>query len=465
MGSKKYWWILIILVAVFWRFWSFETRWVLNQDQARDVIMAMYAIQNKIWPEIGSPSSAGPFNFGPWYHWLIMFWEKVTPNINGPWIGFGLMSVVSVILYYFTGGWMAGVMAAVAVGMVENSPDMLNTVIVGFSSALTWYGTKKLIDTEKWQWGAMVGIGVGLSINFHFQSLGLLAIPLAIILVNKFSLTKRVYWGMSMAGGLLMTFIPIIIFDIKRNGVWINSVIEYYTVGVNKFYVPVRWLTEIRDFWPQLFGSVTVGINNFGYVWICLGAILIIKKIKISKFEWILMVTLLIEVLLMRNYKGVRSREYMIAFHGMIVLICSQIVLEYYKLNKYVGLIILSTVVILAGIKNWQNIVLNRSQSKDILEIKKTIDEKYVGKFKFEQYKESDMVSLPIFYLYYRENRIDNAATKISFCDGNKYACPKGETISKNKYNIYIDNKENWDELTAKNIYDRLMVNYGKSKE
>lgn len=459
---KKHWGlIVIILVAIFWRFWNFDNRWVLNQDQARDAIIGLYALRHNIWPEIGSPSSAGPFNFGPWYDWLIMFWEKVIPTINGPWIGFAMMSVVSVILYYLTGGWIAGILAAVAVGQVENAPDMLNTVIVGFSSGLAWWGTKKLIKTDKWKWGIVVGAGVGLSINFHFQSLGLLAILVAIIIFD----IKKIF-GLGL--GLLISFLPLIVFDIKRNGVWINSVIEYYTVGVNRFYVPVRWLTEIRDFWPQLFGSITVGINNFGYIWLILGLILMIKKTKVDRFWWILMVIFLIDIFLMRNYKGVRSREYMIVFHGMIILICSWIVGEYYKLNKYVGLLILGIVVGLAGVKNRQNIKQNPSQAQAVLEIKEELENglkpfrtKDDNKIYFEQYQQSDMISMPMFYLYYRENRVGNAGTKISFCDGNRYICPKGEIINKNKYFIYINSRESWDKLTGENIYDRLMVNYG----
>jgi len=268
--------------------------------------------------------------------------------------------------------------------------------------------------------------------------------------------------------GLLISFLPLIVFDIKRNGVWINSVIEYYTVGVNRFYVPVRWLTEIRDFWPQLFGSITVGINNFGYIWLILGLILMIKKTKVDRFWWILMVIFLIDIFLMRNYKGVRSREYMIVFHGMIILICSWIVGEYYKLNKYVGLLILGIVVSLAGVKNRQNIKQNPSQAQAVLEIKEELENglkpfrtKDDNKIYFEQYQQSDMISMPMFYLYYRENRVGNAGTKISFCDGNRYICPKGEIINKNKYFIYINSRESWDKLTGENIYDRLMVNYG----
>jgi len=457
---KKIVFILLIGIAIFWRFVDFDNRWVLNQDQARDAIIALYANRNGLVPEIGSPSSAGPFNFGPWYDWIIMLWEKVLPTINGPWIGFGIMSVISVIFYYLIGGWIAGLIAAMAYGLVINSPDMLNTVLVGFGVAMVWWAVKKYTDFGNWKWGMLVGFSVGMTINFHFQALGLLAIPLVIFIINKFNFKK----GLVMAGGLLIAFLPLIIFDIRNKGIWIKSVIEYYTVGVNKFYVPVRWLTEIKDFWPNLFGSTTVGVENFGYILIALGIGAIIYNFKfknlkkIEKFWWIVGLVFLIQILLMRNYKGVRSREYMIAFQGMIILISSWIVMEWYKLNKYFGAIILGTVIILASVNNWQSIKKYPSQAKIILEIKEEIDAKIKGDISMEQYQQSDMVSMPLFYLYYRENRIGDQNI-ISICDANKYACPMEQSINKKNYKIYLGS-QNWDKLTPENIYERLMVNY-----
>jgi hypothetical protein len=473
-GKFNWWWVVIIAMAVLWRFWDYGNKWVFNQDQGRDATIALYANRNGLIPEIGSPSSAGPFNFGPWYFWLIMGWEKIIPTINGPWIGFGLLAVSSVIMYAMIGGliWgktgmiMTGLLAATAVGQVQNSPDMLNTVIVGWSSAIAWLSVAKLVKNNNWIWGVLAGLGVGLSINFHFQSWGLMAIPLVVFLLNKFDLKKRLILGISMAGGWLVAFAPMLWFDLNHNWVWVKSVVEYYTVGVKKFYVPVRWLTEIRDFWPQLLGAVMVGINNFGYILVIVGVVIIIKKIikkeKIDRFWLIVGAVMVIQILLMRNYKGVRSREYMIAFHGMIILYTSWAVMELYKWKKYMGVILAAVIIVMAGRTNWIEIKQYPSQAKTILEIKKELDMQVPGKVRLEDYQESDMVAMPLFYLYYRENRIDSKGTTIGFCDGNRYGCPIGETMLKNNYRIYVDGNENWYELTPENVYGRLMVNYGK---
>src|SRR3989339_485020 len=279
---------LIILVAVVWRFWDYQNRWVLNQDQARDATIALYALRNSKVPEIGSPSSAGPFNFGPWYFWLIMLSERIVPTVVGPWIGFTVLSVISVILYYLTGGWITGILAAISVGLVENAPDMLNTVIVGWTSAVALWALwrKKYF---------LMGLFVGLSINSHFQSWGLLSLIVAAVVLEK----ERLKTMWRSGAGLATSFLPLLWFDVRHGLVWARSVVEYYTVGVKRFYVPVRWLTEVRDFWPQLFGSVTVGIKGFGYVWLVAGVVaifLMIKnKKKIERFWLILGLSLLIQ--------------------------------------------------------------------------------------------------------------------------------------------------------------------------
>jgi hypothetical protein len=473
--NKTLWiWLTVMGVAIFWRFWHFETRWVFNQDQGRDATIALHALRNGLVPVIGSPSSAGPFNFGPWYFWLIMGLEKLIPSLMGPWIGFTVLSTVSVLLYADigrklagnTGLLIAGLVAATAYGPVFNSTDMLNTVIVGTSSALALWATMKYVKEDKVAWTALAGAAVGWSINFHFQSLGLLGLLLSIFLVNKFDVLKRIKVAGVMGVGFLATFIPLIWFDLNNHFIWINSVIEYYTVGVKKFYVPVRWLTEIRDFWPQLLGSVTTGIPWFGYaiglLFVIATGMAVAEKLKVERYWLLVGVSLLIQVGLIRFYKGVRSQEYLIAIHGYLILLTTWTLIMMEKQKKLMGIMLMLPILCLAAKSNLDSIRLHPSQAKTILEIKKALDTKVPGEVVIKNYKQSDMASTPLFYLYYRENRISDKGTEIGVCDANRYVCPMGGALDMSNYKIYMDEGLKWDLLTSENIYNRLMVNYGK---
>jgi hypothetical protein len=474
---KNKWLILIILIAAILRFAFYSNRLILNQDQGRDATIALYANRSGIFPIIGSPSSAGPFNFGPWYFWLIMFWERVFPFVIGPWIGFTLMSILSVFFYAKTGQILAGkkgliitsLIAAVAPGLVIDAPNMLNTVIVGFSSSLVFFTLAKFYKEEKLIWAILLGFFVGLSINFHFQSLGLLCFPLVAVLVNKFSLFKRFKIALSAFLGLLISFLPLIIFDINRHGVWIRSVIEYYTVGVKKFYVPLRWLTELRDFWPQLFGSVTTGIPQIGYLWLILGLIVLIlvikKKVKTNNFWLALGVAMLIQIILMRSYKGPRSNEYLIAFHGSIILISSWILINLYNFKKYICIFLLTLIVFFASYFNLKQIKDHPSQIKTIISIKKDLDYQINGNINIFRYQDSSMIAMPIFYLFYYQNRVSDNGQSFGFCDNNRFTCPTGQFMSKSNYFVYklddLKDKTDFNHLTTQNIYQILMVNYG----
>lgn len=471
------WLILTILIAIILRFSFYSNRLILNQDQGRDATIALYSNRTGIFPIIGSPSSAGPFNFGPWYFYLIMFWEKIIPFTIGPWIGFTLMSVISVFFYAKTGEILAGkkgmiitgLIAAVAPGLVVDAPNMLNTVIVGFSSSLVFFTTAKFFKEDKIFWAVLLGFFVGLSINFHFQSLGLLCFPLVTVLVNKFSLIKKFKIAFSAFLGILISFIPLIIFDINRQGVWIRSVIEYYTVGVKKFYVPLRWLTELRDFWPQLFGSVTTGIPKIGYLWLLLGVItlflVIKKKEKIDNFWLALGLAILIQVFLMRSYKGPRSNEYLIAFQGSIILISSWILINLYNFKKNICVILLTLIIIIASYFNLKEIKEHQSQFKTVFSIKKELDSQINGNINILKYKDSNMIAMPIFYLFYYQNKINNNGQSLGFCDNNRFTCPQGYFMSKSNYFIYklddLKDKTDFNQLTPQNIYQILMINYG----
>ncbi|MDD4027279.1 MAG: glycosyltransferase family 39 protein [Candidatus Shapirobacteria bacterium] len=474
---KNKWLILIILIAAILRFAFYQDRLVLNQDQCRDAVIALYANRTSFFPPIGPPSSAGPFNFGPWYYYFVMFFSKVIPFSAGPWIGFTLMSIISVFLYAKIGEIISGkkgmiitgLIAAFSPALVNSSSDMLNTVIIGFSSALVLFFTAKFFKEEKIVWIILLSFFIGISINFHFQSLGLLSFLLLIVLINNFSLFKRIKLAFFAFIGLFISFLPIIYFDINRNLVWIKSLIEYYTVGVKKFYVPVRWLTELRDFWPKLFGYVTTGIPNIGYLWLILGLITLFiilkKKEKIDNFWLTIVFSLLIQVFLLRYYKGPRSNEYLIAFYGSIILISSWILINIYSFKKSVGVILLSLIIILASSFAFKQIKQNPSQAKTIFSIKKELESQIKENINIFGYKNSNMVSLPIFYLFYYQNRIDDNGQPFAFCDNNRFVCPTGQFMTKDNYLIYkldeIKDKTDFNQITPENIYQILMVNYG----
>jgi len=119
----------ILLLATFFRFWDFTTRYGLWSDQARDVIVGRESLVHHTLPLIGSFSSAGPFTFGPYWYWYSAFMNLILPTHMGYWIGMGVASVFMVLMlmwlgYQIGGRYMSivvGLLAATSLGLTESS--------------------------------------------------------------------------------------------------------------------------------------------------------------------------------------------------------------------------------------------------------------------------------------------------------------------------------------------------------
>lgn len=88
----------IVMFAIFLRFYNYENRWGLAYDQAHDAIISKYALDNHKLPLLGPFSSAGPFQTGGEWYWLLMIPLSLYPNsIYSPWI------FITIIYVFFVG--------------------------------------------------------------------------------------------------------------------------------------------------------------------------------------------------------------------------------------------------------------------------------------------------------------------------------------------------------------------------
>jgi len=120
--------LLILLLAFFLRFYNFESRWVLAQDQSHNALVARYALQTGQIPLVGPFSSAGPFQTGGEWYWLVMISTAIYPfSVITPWIMSVVLSLVFVLLILHVGrelidrkfGLILGILAAVSTTQLE----------------------------------------------------------------------------------------------------------------------------------------------------------------------------------------------------------------------------------------------------------------------------------------------------------------------------------------------------------
>ena len=325
--------IVILVLAAALRFANYPQRIIVSLDQGRDALIGLYSLEHYRLPLLGPPSSSWGFNFGPLYYYFITFFEATIPHLLSPWIGFSLLSLISVLLAYKIGesidrklAIIFSLLTALSFGEIENSVNLLNTALVSFAVFAAFYCASK-IYAKRYLYSSLLGFFVGLAVNCHLQSLPLLVlIPTAALLFPNGTKNKIKVLVGSLAG-LLVSFLPLLLFESQHYFAWTKSILDYTLHGQQKFYIPVRWLTELTEFWPGQFGRVMFGEVAFGkslFVVLALALIIsIIKKNKPDKLFLSIATIFIFEVLSVRYYKGPRSPEYFVFVNFFVLALVS----------------------------------------------------------------------------------------------------------------------------------------------
>jgi hypothetical protein len=104
LGKVNYNFFLVFIIALgaFLRFYNFPKRFGFDFDAARDSLVASLFSEKLILPLTGASSSVAPFNFGPWYYYLLIFFEKLIP-LYGSWIGVIITNLLTIFVLYKIG--------------------------------------------------------------------------------------------------------------------------------------------------------------------------------------------------------------------------------------------------------------------------------------------------------------------------------------------------------------------------
>src|SRR3972149_7298223 len=185
---------LILVVAVFLRFWQSTQRYGISYDSSRDAIVSFEAARQIQLPLTGSFSSVAPVTFGPWYYYYLIFAKYFIPSPWAPWIALGLASLGTVIIMYKIGkelinpnfGLLLAFIATLSPAQIKAGTALQQHALIGFLSSGVIFILIKLANGKMNKsfiifWGFIIGV----AINTHFQSLGLLTIPFLLFIIRK----------------------------------------------------------------------------------------------------------------------------------------------------------------------------------------------------------------------------------------------------------------------------------------
>ena len=419
--------ILIITLSIFLRFYNYENRWALASDQARDALVGREALgQHKI-PIIGPFSSAGVFVTGPQWYWLIALATSIYPGyVLMPWIALTLSFVLAVYIMILIGteisgklfGLILGLLTAVSPSQIAQSTNLTNPSAVVIFSVLSVYFCLRYIKTGKSFFIFLFTFFISLSINMHFQSIGLLImIPIALFM-RKPKMKQLAY----LMGGLIIPFIPLIIFDLNNGLYNTRGIIDYYLYGQYRIYVPNRWLTYALVYWPSAWSHIIGGPKEFGYFIILLLTSFVfyfgVIKRAISKQILLFILSFACIFLILRYYRGERFDAYILFTHPFVITLTGWVIYNLYNFKKYIGLALL--LLILAGSLTQNAQLIKNSTNQTALTASNWKDKliRVYPNRKFSVYDlkgENKSLSLPLSLFLDVDDKISNNGIKIGF--------------------------------------------------
>lgn len=352
MKKNKFYWLLglILVLAAILRLRGFDTRFLYTGDAGRDLLTAQGAVILGKLPWVGNFSSAGPFVFAPIYYWFVMFTLLILPGVFlGPWLVLFSLSLFIIAVLAITGraawgsraGLIIALVAATSPFMVGLSSYLQQHTLVGISASLTLAGLVAYIRKPKLMFAFLGGLGIGGGIAMHYQGLNLLAFTPAFFLVERPNFTKWFKLSLILGLGIIIPYLPLLVWDASRNFHNLVELIYYFRVGQYRFYVSNRWLTYAGVFWPGFLGKMLGGTALLGaVVWVgsflTLGIAFIKRKLPLTVLlpvgVW------LIQFVMLRYYHGEKFDGYLIYFEPLIVFIVGAAICYLVRLNKIIGL-------------------------------------------------------------------------------------------------------------------------------
>lgn len=353
---QKFLLLVIVGLAIFFRFYQATVRYGIGGDSIRDAFVAVYGADKLQLPLTGPFSSLGPFTFGPWYYYQLIFFERLTYFSFSSWIYFSLASTFFIVVMYFLGkrlfdvnfGLIVALLAAVSGPQISTAKGLTNPNLIPIYAGISLLLFEKLFTANKLllRWGFLFGFILGIGINIHYQMLNLLILPIILLVRPK---TFRL--ALISFVGIAVSFIPLLLFDLNNHWYTIRNLIYYYHYGKLAVYVPNRWLFYLRDFWPS-FWAFTLGLPKFASFLIvggfsCLVGFRVIKKLFSGAFLAIL-VSFLFNFLILRYYWGERFMGYLYYLSPYVFLFTGFVLWSMlsHKFMKYPGVVILVVIVV-----------------------------------------------------------------------------------------------------------------------
>lgn len=373
--------LIIIFFGAVLRFYNIPKRYGFDFDAARDSLAASIFSENLSFPLIGAASSVAPFNFGPWYYWGLIIFEKIIP-IYGSWIFVTFAGLISILIVYKLGevlenrnfGLILASILTFSPSQIILSTTLSNPSIIPVFSGLVILFFLFYLKTKKSINMFLLSLFLSMGATIHFQLVGFIIFPLLILVFYNNKLRNFL---VSIIG-FLIPLIPVFVYEINHNFYNLKGLIIYFTETSGNVYVANRWLFYARDFWPK-FWSETLGVGLPVTIIILISCgllfIYLMHKKQFYKKHLMILIAFLFNYILLRYFPSQKPIYYLYFLQIFIFIFTGFLFYKFleHKRFKILGGLVFVAFLILTLNKDI-NIVRSESANREAISFVDSVD-------------------------------------------------------------------------------------------
>lgn len=395
---------IIILLAIFLRFYNLYDFVTFLGDQGRDAIIIKRIVTFEHFPLIGAPSSVGQIYLGPFYYYLIspfLLIFKLNP-ISLAWAVAFFSTVGLVFAYIVLKKATSEKIALLFLFFATFSYPILylsrfswNPNLLPLFAFATLYYLYKFLTKKTTLHSLALGASLALSLQLHY--LAALILPTIAFFILKDLFQKGFKKHFSKLLPAIFSFIffisPLIFFDLKHGFLNTNNVIKLFTQNnpIGNISVLSRFIDTSSHFFNFVFQSA---INPITSMLLLIGIFVYFLKNKLlskDSFMQINFFNFFSYLLFFALLNSPRHIHYYGPVYFSFFIIASTIaakLLDY----KFIGKIIFSLLLIIYFVYNGKNYGFVFNQSKSQITIAQNIAQSIIEK---KPAKPLQMVALP----------------------------------------------------------------------
>lgn len=267
---RSHWVIYILLVAIlavgfFLRVYRIGELLGFYFDQGRDALVIWNLWHKGDFFLVGPTTGIAGILRGPYYYYLIApFYLLGGGNPIWPSIFLSSTTIIASLFIYCLGarihsrttGLIAATISAFSFNLVITSRWLSNPTPMLLLSVLLVWMMLLVTEGKKWAWGGIAFVS-GLSL-FHFGSAGEVFYFLAIVIFmfwQRKNLPDKKILKYSI-GIFLVTVLPLIVFDIKNNGIILENIKKFLIKDGSFRLVTWREISDRFEFYYSVFSRL-----------------------------------------------------------------------------------------------------------------------------------------------------------------------------------------------------------------